>query len=213
MAHFVADYHETEEAFPLVYDLGRISLEWNMIEHFFTAIIWELLGDYPSGMALTSGMGNRSKADVVLRLSRERISDEDTLAAIEFACTAFNILRENRNILMHSHSIFRGENGQKPHWRRATGKGPAGHVSAEANLADLEKIIAEICALGIYTTGLVPFLHKRRRKHWPNKVRPDLPSKFPLPTLLAQPPEPKSRTTGAKGSGTRKNRPKQSKQA
>jgi len=66
---FIADYHETEEALPLVYNLGRVSLEWNMVEHFFTAMIWELLGDYRAGMAITSGMGNTSKADVVLRLA------------------------------------------------------------------------------------------------------------------------------------------------
>jgi hypothetical protein len=72
MGSFIADYHETEEAFLLVYNLGRISLEWNMVEQFFTAMIWELLGDYSAGMAITSGMGNQSKADVVLRLSQER---------------------------------------------------------------------------------------------------------------------------------------------
>jgi hypothetical protein len=189
MNTFVADYHETEEAFPLVYDLGRISLEWNMVEQFFTAMIWELLGDYPTGMAITSGMGNTSKADVVLRLSRERIRDDDTLEAIEFACKAFNVLRENRNMLVHSHSIFRGEDGKKPHWRRATGKGPAGHISVEADLADLERLISEICALGFFTTGLVPFLHRRRRKHWPNNKKPSLPIRFPLPALLVRPLE------------------------
>jgi hypothetical protein len=186
MNGFIADYHETEEAFPLVYDLGRIALEWSMVEQFFTAIIWELLGDYPSGMAVTGGMGNVSKADVALRLSRERIPGEDVLGAIEFACKAFNILRENRNKLIHSHSIFRGENGRKPHWRRATGKGPIGHASVEADLADLERVIAEICNLGKFTTALVPFLHRRRRKHWPDKKRPKLPAKFPMPTLLVQ---------------------------
>jgi hypothetical protein len=190
MTGFIADYHETEEAFPLVYDLGRVALEWSMVEQFFTAMIWELLGDYPSGMALTGGMGNASKADVVLRLSRERIRDEHALDAIEFACRAFNILRENRNKLIHSHSIFRGENGGKPHWRRASGKNPTGHTSVEADLADLERVIAEICNLGKFTTALVPFLHRRRKKHWPAKVRPRLPAKFPMPTLLVQVPEP-----------------------
>jgi len=187
MASFIADYHETEEAFPLVYDLGRVSLEWNMIEQFFTATIWELLGDYRTGMAVTSGMGNTSKADVVLRLTRERVHDADVLQAIEFACKAFNVLRENRNILIHSHSIFRSEKGAKPHWRRATGKGPEGHLSAEADLADLEKIIADICSLGLFIVALTPFLHRRRKQHWPGKTRPELPAQFPMPSLLKQP--------------------------
>jgi hypothetical protein len=194
---FIADYHETEEAFPLVYNLGRVSLEWNMVEQFFTAMIWELLGDYRAGMAVTGGMGNTSKADVVLRLSRERIRNAETLEAIEFACKAFNIFRENRNILIHSHSIFRGESDGKPQWRRATGRGPEGHISAEADLADLEDLISGICALGLFVTVLVPFLHLKRSKHWPNKVRPALPPKFPMPSLLWQPPdsEPETKQT------------------
>lgn len=187
---FVADYHETEEALPLVYDLGRVALEWNMVEQFFTAMIWELLGDYGAGMAVTSGMGNLSKADVVLRLSRERIHATDTLESLEFACKASNILRQNRNVLIHSHSIFRAAGGGRPQWRRATGKGPAGHVSVEADFEDLEKLIAEICTLGLFTVALVPFLHEKRRKHWPNKARPELPAKFPLPNLLATLTEP-----------------------
>src|SRR5262245_51174286 len=106
MDSFIADYHEAEEAFPLVYDLGRLSLEWNMVEQFFTALIWEFLGDYPTGIAVTGGMGNRSKADVILKLSRDRIGNSDVVDRVEFACKVFNILRENRNMLMHSHSIF-----------------------------------------------------------------------------------------------------------
>jgi hypothetical protein len=140
MGSFIADYHETEEAFPLVYNLGRVSLEWNMVEQFFTALIWELLGNYPVGMAVTGGMGNQSKADVVLRISRERIRNPETFDRIEFACKVFNILRTNRNILIHSHSIFRSEVGGKPIWRRATGKSPHGHISAEADFKDLEEL-------------------------------------------------------------------------
>jgi hypothetical protein len=184
MASFVADYHETEEALPLVYNVGRVSLEWNMVEQFFTATIWEMLGDYPAGMAVTGGMGNVSKADVVLRLSRQRIRDKDTLDAVEFACKAFNILRQSRNVLIHSHSIYPAEDGGKPIWRRASGKGPSGHLSVKVDFEDLENLIAQICALGVFTTGLVPFLHRRRRKHWPHKVRPQLPLFFPMPTPL-----------------------------
>lgn len=69
---FIADYHETEDAFPLVYDLGRLPLEWNMVEQLFTALIWEYLGDHGIGMAVTGGLGNKSKADVLLGLARQR---------------------------------------------------------------------------------------------------------------------------------------------
>jgi len=138
-------------------------------------------------------------------LARERVREADTLDAIEFACKVFNILRENRNILIHSHTIFRAENGGKPHWRRATGKGPGGHISAEADFSDLERLVAKICALGFFVTDMVPFLHRQRRKHWPNKIRPDLPAKFPLPSLLVKPSEPiAKKAKGSKGSKSKR---------
>jgi hypothetical protein len=204
MDSFVADYHETEEAFPLVYDLGRISLEWNMVEQFFTATIWELLGHYPTGMALTGRLGNISKADAVLRLARERIKDKDVLGAIEFACKSFNILLVNRNAVLNAHSIFRGENGEKPSWRRATGKGPVGHASTEADLADLERLIEEVCNLGKFVVALFPFLHKRHQKRWEGGIRPSLPERFSMPSLLVQtselPDERPKRTRSRKSS-------------
>lgn len=185
---FMADYHETEDAFPLVYDLGRFSLEWNMVEQFFTALIWEFLGDHGVGMAVTGGLGgNQSKAGVLLNLARQRANNKELIDRVEFACRAFNILRENRNMLVHSHSIFPAENG-KPHWRRATGKGPVGHLSVEADLADLEMLIAQTCQLGLFVVSLIPFARPRRHRG----VSPaNMPDKFPLPTKLIQPlPEP-----------------------
>jgi len=189
MSEFIADYHETEEASLLVYNLGRLSLEWNMVEHFLSATVWELLGNYPAGMAITAGMGNLSKSDVVMRLAREQIKSKEALSAIESACKAFNILRENRNVLIHSHSIVRGENGGKPHWRRASGKNPSGHKSTEADFNDLENLIAQVCHLGKYIISLIPFLHPRRRKSWLGRVPPELPEKFEMPALLRQVPE------------------------
>lgn len=102
---FYADYHETDEAVPLMYQLARVSVEWNMVEHFFAALIWEMLGDFRTGKAVTGGMGSQSRADVVLGIARQKLKDPEALDRIEFACKAFNILRENRNSLIHTHSI------------------------------------------------------------------------------------------------------------
>lgn len=156
---FIADYHETEDAFPLVYDLGRLSLEWNMVEQLFTALIWEYLGDHGIGMAVTGGLGNKSKADVLLGLARQRAGNTDLIDRVEFACKVFNILRENRNMLIHAHSIFpTQQKGAKPEWRRATGRGPVGHISALADLCDLEDLIACVVKLGLFVVDLVPLV-------------------------------------------------------
>ena len=187
---FDADYHETKEGFALVYDLGRVAIEWNMVEHWFTCMIWEMLGDYSTGMAVTGGMGNQSKADVVLKLARERIRNAEVLDRVEFACKTFNTLRENRNMLVHSHSIFQPEQpGGKPIWARATsGRGTGAHAWTEADIADLEVLIAQICGLGLFVTDLIWFLHprNRRRRRLAGAPPATLPDKFPPPRILTQ---------------------------
>lgn len=158
---FEADYHETEEALPIVYNLGRLCLEWNMLEQFFTALIWHLLGDYEVGMAVTGGLGNQSRADIVLNLARQQPNSEELVKQVEHACKAFNILRENRNILVHSHSIYPADGGAV-HWRRATGRGPVGHLTTVASFTDLEEQIAAIATLGFFTTDLVGMINAQR---------------------------------------------------
>jgi hypothetical protein len=138
-AYFVG-YHETDEAAVLVYNLGRLSLEWNMVEHFFSTLIWELLGDYPTGMTVTGGMGNQSRADVILGLARQRIKNPDALDRIEFACKTFNTLRENRNILIHSHSIYPPENGGKPICGERAARVPLA-ISAQRPISPIWRIL------------------------------------------------------------------------
>jgi hypothetical protein len=153
-----------------------------MVEQFFTGLIWEYLGDFGVGMAVTGGLGNQSRADIILNLARQKPDNPDLIDRIKFACKAFNILRENRNMLIHSHSIFPSEAG-KPHWSRATGRGPEGHLSVEAEMEDLERLIAETVQLGFFVMKLLPFVRPRTDPGKPHT----LPDKFPLPRKLNQP--------------------------
>ena len=83
----MADFHETESGAFYAYSLGRISLDWNMVEHYFTALIWEFLGDYDTGMAVTLGLGgNKSKADVLVALARQRSSDKPLMVNTHPSC-------------------------------------------------------------------------------------------------------------------------------
>ncbi|MFG1298949.1 hypothetical protein V5F49_04045 [Xanthobacter sp. V3C-3] len=191
--HIEVDYHETEEAFGIVYNLGRFSLEWNMIEHFFSCLIWQYIGDMEIGSAITSGMGNVSKADVLLALARQRPDNDELIERIEFACRAFNSLRESRNILIHSHSIYPNI-GDKPHWRRSTGKGREKHSSVEADMADLEQLVADTCSLGLFIVALMPAI-----KPFSDDVPAHgLPEIFPMPHKLKAVAADKAEETGAK---------------
>ncbi|WP_375429250.1 hypothetical protein [uncultured Sphingomonas sp.] len=150
-----------------------------MVEQFFTALIWQLLGDHGVGMAVTGGLGNQSRADIVLNLARQQPNNAELISNVEYACKAFNILRENRNILVHSHSIFPTDDGTV-HWRRATGRGPTGHLTTAASFADLEKMIESIVNLGMFTIELVGTIKasKEGTEFEPRSERPSMPARL-----------------------------------
>lgn len=57
-----------------------------MVEQFFTALIWRYLGNDQLGMAVTGGLGNQSKADVLQALpnntkDRKNYSSQSNLPA------------------------------------------------------------------------------------------------------------------------------------
>lgn len=178
---FIADYHEKKEAWPIVFNLGRIALEWSMLEQFFTGLIWQMLGDQKVGMAVTGGLGNQSKADILRGLAREQPNSDAIIEDIDFACKAFNILRESRNLLIHSHSIFPTREGSIS-WVRATEKGPHGHLATLASPAELEDLIEAIVHLGIFSCDLLGSVNAAR------DGRPTVPppQRFPMPKKLQQ---------------------------
>lgn len=156
------DWHEHEEAAELVYLLGKFSLEWNMVEQFQTGFLWELLGEQSTGMAITGNLGNRSKSAIISDLASQRPDADVLLPSIRSAEKTFSSLQANRNILLHSHSIFpRGD--KKPEWRKATGRGPHGHVSVFADENDLEILTAQVVEIGRFYVELTCYSHCVRR--------------------------------------------------
>ncbi|PBC09108.1 hypothetical protein [Mesorhizobium sp. WSM3859] len=136
---FDPDYCESKEAIPLVHALGLISIDWNMTEQFMTALIWNYVGGHEIGMSVTNNIGNRSKADMLLDLAKKFEKDKKILLNIEQTVKAFNILRDNRNMLMHSHTVDKNKNGHCE-WRRQNPKAPLGSVGMIADLEDLYEV-------------------------------------------------------------------------
>ena len=152
-----------------------------MVEQFFTALVWQLLGDHGVGMAVTGGLGNQSKADIVLNLSRQQPNNSELVSDVEFACRAFNIIRENRNILLHSHTILPTEDGAV-NWRRATGRGPKGHVTTRASFDDVEALIQSTCNLGLFACHLMGLARAAKTGEEPTKRM----ARFKMPQRLKQ---------------------------
>ena len=174
---FQPDWHETEEALPLVYLLGKVSLEWNMAEQFQTSLMWSLLGSNAVGMAVTGNLGNRPKQAIIAELLDERPDGLKLRSLVKQTGRNFSALQEARNLLVHSHSIFRGSG--KPEWRKATGKGPHGHISVLADEDDLLLIVEQIVELAQAYVGLICYLQATR-----NGEDYELPNKLSEPIRL-----------------------------
>ena len=174
---FYPDWHESEEAVPLVYLLGKISLEWNMAEQFQTGFMWSLFGDFATGMAVSANLGNRPKQAIIAELVEQRSDASKLLPFLKQTSRNFSALQENRNLLVHSHTIFR--QAGKPEWRKATGKGPNGHISVLADADDLETIVSQIVELAQAFVHMVCFL-----KASENGKSYRLPSKLAEPLRL-----------------------------
>jgi hypothetical protein len=179
------DFSESEEATPIVYMLGLISIDWNMTEQFMTTLIWNYVGGFEVGRTVTNNLGNRSKAEMLLELSKKLEKRKEISTRNEFCAKAFNILRDNRNMLMHSHSVYQEEDGNVI-WRRQNPKAPLGSVGCVANIEDLVRIRDEICILGKFIVALYLRAGKKRGKR---AILPPLPEIFHLPARLKQLPD------------------------
>lgn len=181
--NWTLDYHETDECVPVVYLLGRISIDWNFCEHFFSTLAWQYLGGVKKGLTVTSNLGNQTRADLVLNLARKFEKDAEIIGKIEFAAKAFNRLREIRNTLMHYHAIIPHESG-KLEWRRTSSSSPTGHTGSLAGLNDINDVLNYIAKLSLFLTAIVVHKIAIENGHAPMP----LPEIFPLPNKLSQVP-------------------------
>ncbi len=140
------DFHETDEALVAVWLLGKISISWNYCEHQMGVLVWHYFDDTSKGIAVTSSLGNKSKADLLLNLVSQFEENEQIAELTKLCAKAFNTLRQNRNILMHSHSLYREENGKLAWTRSGFSKGTS-HKSIFADEGDLTKLYENICWL------------------------------------------------------------------
>jgi len=58
----ISDFHTSSAGMVAVYLIGIISIEWNYLEHQLSVLIWQILGDFETGGAITSQTQNVSRA-------------------------------------------------------------------------------------------------------------------------------------------------------
>lgn len=180
------DYHATDDCLVVMWYLGSISVEWNYCEHFLSTLIWPHFDNFEKGLAVTSNLGNRSRADLLLSLARKFERSKRIVERIEFATKVFNRLRETRNILMHSHSIGSHNKSGKLEWLRTSATAPLGHVGTLADIYDLDRISTDIRRLTGFLMQISFYYLDKQNGRKPRA----LPKIYSLPDKLTQlPPE------------------------
>jgi hypothetical protein len=182
---FSPDYHEHEEFQPAMLALSHFAIQWNWAEHNFNVLLWALSGDFRTGAAYTAGLGNQSRADLMLATARRKEADPEILALIEFCVRAFGRIKDNRNSLLHAHSITFGEEHDKPRWTRASNNPRAMHVYCLADESDVIANLEGACQLAMLLGQVTTFYIGRVDP----PRRPSL-GIFPLPPALTPTPIP-----------------------
>lgn len=165
--------------------LAHFIVQWNWAEHNFNVLLWALSGDFQTGAQYTTGLGNQSRADLILARARRIEKDAEILELIEFCVKAFGRIKDNRNALAHAHSISQYPEEEKPRWLRASKNPKALHVYCFADLDDISANIEGACLLAMLLNQITCFYISR----FEEKPRPSL-GKFEIPNPLIPIPVP-----------------------
>lgn len=185
MDDLLPDFHEVDDFQPAMLALSHFIVQWNWAEHNFNVLLWALSGDFHTGAQYTTGLGNQSRADLILARARRIEKDTEILDLIEFCVEAFGRVKDNRNSLAHAHSISKYADEEKPRWLRASKNPKALHVYCFADLDDITDNLEAACRLAMLLTDITCYYVSQ----FDEKPRPSL-GKFELPSPLIPIPVP-----------------------
>lgn len=177
-----------------LYLLGHITHNWNGLEHQLAYHMAIHSTDHPLAYALAARLRSAELTTALEQVVAEREPRKRIRDAYRFAVSAFHILRENRNILVHSHHNLE-ITGHQVLWTRPSKTNPRHSLATRGNLRDLDQVTSGIARLHIYLIGLgavvVHYKQVREGKMPRDAFPPAWPQRFPLPRKLAQiPPTP-----------------------
>lgn len=172
--------------------LGKITHYWNHLEHLMGVLSWAYVGDETAAYIYTSRLRSGEKVSALLELSSLREKRPRVRAAIEFITQVFHILRENRNIIVHSHhgmhaKEFSGysDYGRAVIFTRRSKGRPTELVEVPLTLKDLRDLFDAIMKARDYAQELSDYLMPGSVQ--PRSRRSTLPRKFRVPRRMPQP--------------------------
>jgi hypothetical protein len=170
--------------------LGRITHFWNDLEFDFQFIPMLYSTDILAGLFVTR-LAPSSLAAATKEIIEHRERNPHVKAAVYFALAALEIIRENRNILVHS-LLISATSGTNVAWVRRHKARPWDRIMSRANLRDLGNLEAAMVYLREYVAALIERISFDRNYPFPGIERldkqPPLPRRFPMPRKLAQIP-------------------------
>lgn len=182
---FFPDYHEHDDFQPAMLALSHLVIQWNWAEHSLNVLLWQFVGDFNTGSMYTAGLGNQSRADALLALARLHEKDEEIIEGIIFAIKAFGRIKDNRNALVHAHSVtYYFDEELKPRWVRGSKNPKNIHVYCFADIDDIVANLEAACQLATFVEGIMIYYAS------PLRPRPSL-EKFLLPDALTPHPVPR----------------------
>ncbi|QNA82686.1 hypothetical protein G4G27_00685 [Sphingomonas sp. So64.6b] len=183
---FFPDYHEHEDFQPAMLALSHLVVQWNWAEHNFNVLLWQYVGDFNTGSMYTAGLGNQSRADALLALARLHEKDGEIVDRILFSIKAFGRIKDNRNALVHAHSVtYHYSEEPKPRWVRGSKNPKNIHVYCFADISDIVSNLDAACQLAMFLGEIMVYYAS------PLRPKPSL-AKFPLPDSLVPHPVPRT---------------------
>lgn len=173
--------------------IGVVTLNWNSVEEALERLIWYYLGSDEVGHIVTSKLHNQSRCDVLENIADAREAIPEIRERVVHFVKAFDILRLNRNSIVHSvnFNLHRGQETfsiERLKKSIRTREYDSYSLPVETleglgeQIEQLEKFGANLLAIMKKRSGLIdqPFFN------WPKP--PPWPDKFPLPERLNSPP-------------------------
>jgi hypothetical protein len=183
------DYHEHKDFQSAMLALSHLVIQWNWAEHNFNVLLWQYIGDFNTGSMYTAGLGNQSRADALLALAKLHEKDPEIIARVIFAIKAFGRIKDNRNALVHAHSVayYRDED-PKPRWLRGSKNPKNIHVYCFADTDDIISNLNAACQLAMYLEEMVIYYAapSRPKPKLENFTLPDALTPHPVPRIFSE---------------------------
>jgi hypothetical protein len=128
--------------------IGRVTVNFALLEHIVSSFIWGFLGDQLKGEIVTAELSFRSQVALLSSLHKHCVNDPQKNAELEELLKRALSLEEKRNIIVHSY-WGTGSKDDTITRLKTTAKISKGlqHQLEEVSVGDLDRIADEIGVL------------------------------------------------------------------